>query len=85
MRAKEPAGRIATAREVRERLSPFLPVKPRETTDAVKPASSTSSEARTPVHNFWQTAFWSLAALVLAMLLLAGIVLLLLWLERLVI
>ena len=83
MLAKDPAERIATAREVRERLAPFLPGG--TGISVVVPArkrEKKEKKERNPVVDFWRAAGWSLAVSILAVLTLAAIALLLLEFER---
>jgi len=84
MTAKAPEDRIGTAREVRERLIPFLPGAPAINSNAAPAAKKTETppRVRNPWADFFRTAGWSLAASLLAVLALAGLALLLLHLEQ---
>jgi serine/threonine protein kinase len=97
MMAKEPAERIASAREVITRLAPFLAAEPVSPSDrqsvpalpiaASRPANqqdSLSSPTPPRVHVDWLKAAGPLAVFVLTPLALVGTILLLVWLVKIV-
>jgi eukaryotic-like serine/threonine-protein kinase len=82
MMAKEPAGRIASAREVISRLAPFLTAAPAPPGATADRRDSSSPEMQAPVRGDWIKAVGPPAVFVLAPLALFGAVLLLWWLVR---
>ena len=80
MMAKEPAERIASAREVIARLAPFL--APAAAAPSAKRRDSSPPATRLPLHDDPAKAQWPPAVFVLVPLALVGTVLLLWWLVK---